>query len=171
MVHSGYNSGRSEELAEWIATGESSRWLPMVMKLLDEQLTLCRGLDALSQRQSQAVARSDTDGLLRVLGERGVIIDRVGTINRLLEPFREAKASAMQHVAQPERDSISRSIAAIADLVERVQTRDDADKRMIEQQRSAAASELTELSRARGAVRAYGGSAAHTSPRYQDREG
>ena len=55
------------------------------------QLDLYRRLDALSRRQGVLIEDDDTDGLLTVLGERQVVVDRITAIGaRLNQELRQA---------------------------------------------------------------------------------
>lgn len=132
-----------------------AKWLPTLMAVLDEQAQLCAVLDTLSQRQSEAVAHEDTDVLLRVLGERQVVIDRVTRVNAALEPFRSRKDAVLGRLSAQEREGVAQRVSEISRLVESVQRRDDGDRTALERQRGRVADELSTLSRSRGAVAAY----------------
>src|SRR3954470_21497024 len=92
------------DLAADVRTGDPARWLPRVQKLLDEQCELCVGLDSLSARQTQALGMGDTDGLLRILGQRQTLLDRVVEINAALEPFRANKEHLLGALGAAQRD-------------------------------------------------------------------
>lgn len=151
--------------------GESAAWLPRLTQLLDEQCGLCLELEALSLKQAAAVAEGDTDTLLRVLGERQDVIERVGLVNELLGRFRARKQEILGRLSAGEREKLSERVGRIGRLVESVQVRDENDRRMLEMQRAGVADELGSLSRGRGALAAYGGARGQPPARLQDRQG
>ncbi|HMN41212.1 MAG TPA: flagellar export chaperone FlgN [Phycisphaerales bacterium] len=154
-----------------IESGDPVRWLPRMHKLLDEQCELCVGLDSLSARQTQAVGIGDTDALLRILGQRQTIIDRVAEIGGALEPFRDRKDALLGRLGPAQREGIVQRVGKIAALVESVRARDDADRITLERMRSNVADELANLSRVKGAAAAYAAHGAGAGARFQDRNG
>ena len=154
-----------------VKTGDPSRWLPRLNKLLDEQCELCVGLDTLSARQTQAVGVGDTDGLLRILGQRQTLVDRVTDINALLEPFRVRKEELLGRLAPAQREGVVQRVGKIAALVESVRARDDQDRIVIEKMRTAVADELANLTRVKGAAAAYARNGGGSGAVYQDRRG
>lgn len=148
-------------------------WLPRLTRLLDEQCAMCERLESLSDKQSRAVAGGDTDALLRILGEREAVVDRVTRINRALEPFRSSRDKVLARLLPAQRDSVLQRVGRIAALVESVRARDDQDRAVLEKQRTAVAHELAALSRGQGAAAAYAGAGAGTysGPKFQDRRG
>jgi hypothetical protein len=162
-----------EQLTAKVLAGEVAAWLPRLAGLLDEQCGLCAQLESLSARQSEAVRAGDTDVLLRVLGQRQSIVDRVSQINASLEPFRSQKESLLGRLGPAQRDGVVQKVGRIAALVESVRARDDADRASLEKQRSRVADELAGLTRGRGAAAAYVNMAVMGAggPRFQDRKG
>lgn len=158
-------------LAGEVKSGDPAKWLPRLNKLLDEQCELCVGLDTLSSRQTQAVGIGDTDGLLRILGQRQTLVDRVVEINSSLEPFRLRKEELLGRLAPAQREGVVQRVGKIAALVESVRARDDQDRIVIERMRSAVADELANLARVKGAAAAYAKNGAGVGAVYQDRRG
>ena len=159
------------ELAVEVKSGDPGRWLPRLNKLLDEQCELCVGLDSLSARQTQAVGIGDTDGLLRILGQRQSLVDRVVEINATLEPFRARKEELLGRLVGVQREGIVQRVGKIAALVESVRARDDQDRVSLEKMRSGVADELANLTRVKGAAAAYARNGAGGGAKYQDRKG
>lgn len=150
---------------------EPSAWLPRLVGLLDEQRSLCVGLDALSVAQSNAVNQGSTEVLLRVLGERQAIIDRVGRINGELEAFRAQRERALSRLSASDRRGVEERIESIAKLVSAVCERDERDRCRLQQQRDEVARELGGVGRGRGAVAAYGaGAGGAGGAKFQDRQ-
>jgi hypothetical protein len=158
-------------LALDVESGDPARWLPRVHKLLDEQCELCVGLDSLSARQTEAVGIGDTDGLLRILGQRQTLVDRVAAIGTALEPFREKRDGLLGRLAPTQREGIVQRVGKIAALVESVRARDDRDRMVLEKMRSGVADELANLTRVKGAAAAYAANGAGSGARFQDRRG
>lgn len=150
---------------------ESSRWLPRLTRLLDEQMELCRGLESLSEAQSNAVSDGDAEALLRVLGERQTIIDRVGEINMELETFRSRRERVLARLSVAERAEVEGRIESIAKAVGSVCERDERDRRELQSQRDEVSKQLGGIGKSRGAVAAYGAgvSAGVSRARFQDR--
>lgn len=150
--------------------GDPVAWLPVLSGLLDEQRKLCEGLDELSAAQTIAVGEGNADLLMRILGERQVLVDRVSAINGELEAFRRVRDHAMSKLTETQRAGVSGQIERIATLVDGVCARDEQDRATLEQQRRKVTEEIGGLGKARGAVRAYGG-AGVVGARFQDRHG
>lgn len=136
--------------------------------LLTLQHDLFGRLDDLSRRQAAFIRSDDTDRLLSLLGERQNLIDRIAQTNQQLEPYKARWELMLGEMPLGNRDRVRQKLDAVAVLAGAIAQRDDADRRELQQRRDATASELAKVSRARGAVAAYGGAAA--GARFQDRE-
>lgn len=156
---------------------EPGQWLPLLTRLLDDQCATCTALEALSAQQTRAIGAADTDLLLRIIGQRQTLVDRIADVNTRLGPFRTGKDALLAKLQPAQRDGVVQRVGRIAALVESVRARDDQDRISVERMRGAVADELAGLARGRGAAAAYaasGNTAATTvaqSPRFQDRQG
>lgn len=130
--------------------------------LLDRQLSLYQDLEAMSDRQAQAIEGGDTDALLRVLSGRQRIIAR---INELVAEARPLFADARQAKAP----GVQERLAALEAVVSRIAEADERDRATLEASRDVVASQLSVVTSGRKAVSAYGSRA--TGPTYQDRRG
>lgn len=141
--------------------------------IIDEEHALCIELDSLSLAQSAMVEGGDTDGVLEVLGRRQQIIDRIVVLNTELSPLRERRDELLAVLPAGERQRVRARVDEIADTVERVRARDEQDRQAMERRRTGIAGELSGLTRARGAIAAYGAPAAADTngARFQDRKG
>ena len=139
--------------------------------LVHNQRELCVQLDSLSRAQSELVEGGDTDGVLEVLGKRQQIIDRMSRLNEDLAPLREQRETLMSMLGSGEREYVRACIDEINDLVECVRGRDEQDRQVMERRRAGIASEISGMTRARGAVAAYSGVRAPGGPKFQDRQG
>jgi hypothetical protein len=140
-----------------------------VEMLLAQQQELFVRLDGLSSQQAALIQRDETDRLLEVLGERQLVVDEIGRMNAMLEPWRQRWGSFIAGLGAEERERIRRQVDAVAQLAERIARRDDADRGMLEQRKGSLAAELGQVDRGRGAMAAYGGPRSD-GPRFQDRE-
>lgn len=155
---------------------DSSRWLPALTRLLDDQCIACTALEALSAQQTRAIGGADTDLLLRIIGQRQTLVDRVAEINKRLEPFRRGKETLLAKLQPSQRDGVVQRVGKIAALVESVRARDDQDRIAVERMRGVVADELAGLAKGRGAAAAYAAAGAGAGgygqpPRFQDRQG
>lgn len=155
---------------------DAARWFPALTRLLDDQCRACTALEALSAQQTRAIGGADTDLLLRIIGQRQTLVDRIAEINKRLEPFRRGKDALLAKLQPSQRDSVVQRVGRIAALVESVRARDDQDRIAVERMRGAVADELTGLAKGRGAAAAYAAagssSGAYAQPaRFQDRQG
>lgn len=139
-------------------------------ELLDRQRELFRELDALSLRQGECVRAGSSDDLLRVLGERQRVVERLDEAACELAPYRERWDETLAHFAEHERRTLRACLEETTTIAARVAARDDADRKELESRRTTLADELAGVSRVRGAVSAYAPRAAQGA-RFQDREG
>lgn len=154
--------------------GEPIEWAPRLEAILDEQRRICERLEQLTlrpagdQREGEEIP-SDTGELLRVIGERQSLVDQLTTLNAELEPYRREWEWCMGRLEAPCREKMEQRVRELGALVDRIWARDEADRAVLERQRSAVSSELTGISRGRVAMSAYGMRAAPQAPMFQDR--
>lgn len=158
-------------------TRPASEWLPAVFRALDEQHVLCSRLAELGEEQAIHVESGKTDELMRVLGDRQQLLDRIVRINTRLEPFRSRREAIFPRLTDQQRGQIEQRIESIAGLVDRVRRRDDQDRQALEKQRKSVAEELAGIGKLKGAVAAYAGAAetvarsSNRGARFQDHLG
>ena len=148
--------------------GEDARRMAV---LINDQRSLCIELESLSRAQATLIEGGDTDGVLEVLGKRQRIVDRMTHLNGDLTPLRENREELLGALDEASRRHVRECIDEINDLVERVRARDEEDRRTMEQRRAAIAGEIAGVTKARGAVAAYGAPRGTYGPRFQDRQG
>lgn len=139
-----------------------------LVRLLDEQIDLYGTLDELSKRQHGIVEGDDTDALLRVLADRQDVIGQIAELSRALEPYRADWDANVNRLPDSERARIRGRLDHLAVVMEQIARRDEHDRDVIEQRRSAIGAELGGVKRGGVALSAYGGQA--RGPRFQDRE-
>lgn len=151
------------------AMGDAQEWAPRLASILDEQIRVCTELDRLSSEQGEQIRGGDTGALLRVLGERQEMVDRLMELNGAFEPFRREWETCMARLPSSEREARQGAMRQLNELVDRIWARDEADRVELEQQRAVVSSELSGLSRGRVAMNAYGARPKAAGPMYQDR--
>ena len=139
-----------------------------LVTLLDEQIDLYGTLDELSKRQHGIVESDDTDALLRVLADRQDVINKIASLSRALEPYRADWDANVNRLPDTERARIRGRLDHLAVVMEQIARRDEHDRDVIEQRRTAIGAELGGTKRTGVALSAYGGQA--KGPRFQDRE-
>ena len=144
-------------------------WGPRLARILESQRDLCVTLEALSRQQAELIALGDTDGLLRVLGERQGVVDEVARLSEELEPLRGVWEAGAASVEAAVRSRITSVVEEIGRLMETIGARDEADSQSLEERRSTVARELGDISRGRGALAAY--AAARPGHSGEDRRG
>ncbi len=151
--------------------GDPARWGARLVRVVEEQLELCKQLEGLSERQTELVATDDTDALLEILSSRHVLLERIGVLGQEIEPFRAKWEELRSELHEPDRVRLERGIDAISTIVERIQQQDERDREVLTRRRSEVVTELGENVRARGAMRAYGRQDDTRGPMFQDRRG
>src|SRR5262245_61751390 len=101
-------------------TGDPAEWVPRVRAILDEQRRLCRELEGYSAEQGSLLRAGDTDGLLRVLGVRQGVVDRITALNAALEPFRREWDACMSRLSGAQRAELEGALKELGELVDRI---------------------------------------------------
>lgn len=139
-----------------------------VEELLELQRQLFERLEALGARQGGLIDSDDSVGLLELLAHRQRLVDGIAELNATLEPFRARWGAVLGSLPEVERERVNRRLDALSELAGRIAERDEADRVRLAKRRDAVAAELTQVSRGRGAVAAYG--TGQAPARFQDRE-
>jgi hypothetical protein len=142
-------------------------WAPRLARVLDRQRDLYLRLDSLSDTQSGLIRSDQTDALLEVLGRRQQIVDELVRLGEDVAPFIGAWERLAPALPDRHREALRARFDEVAALVDRIAGRDEADRKMLQERCSAAAEQIGGLSRARGAVSAYG-APPQPQPRFQD---
>jgi len=143
-------------------------------RLLDRQFELYSALAAHARRQSGLIDRSEADELIGVLAQRQLLVDQIEATAKELEPLRTQWQTIVQSLPGHHRAGILRKIEQMEELIAEIAERDRADEDALAKRRNRIADELASLSRASGAVEAYGragGLADAARARFQDRKG
>jgi hypothetical protein len=149
---------------------DHERWLPRLLRLVDEQTDLVMSLDRLSQLQSRAVAEGDPSGALEILAQRDPLVERMIEISRQLQPYVSESSGSPAPVRSlpPEpRGALQRRLSRLSEQLAAIAQRDHADKGALESMRAKVATELAGVATGRGVASAY--QASGGSPQMQDR--
>ena len=150
---------------------EPAIWVSRLERILDRQCGIYQQLESLSTPQSQAIERDDAEALLSVLGQRQTLIDQLVSLNKDLAPFVESWDQLSEQLPSNVRGRLRDRFEEVSRRVTEIQTRNQADHQFLERKRQSVSEELSSMTNARGALAAYGQSAAPVvHPRYQDRE-
>lgn len=150
-------------------TGHTTTAGEPLLALVDEQLSLYGRLDELSRHQHKLIGDDDTDGLLRVLGERQVLIERITDASARMAPFRARWDDHVSGLGEEDRSRLRRGLDDLSKLMGQIAERDESDRAVMEHRRESVKSQLGEVKRGSAAVSAYGGSGPARGPRFQDR--
>lgn len=151
--------------------GPPERWLPRLLRLLDEQLACAEQLDSLSQQQGELVGVGDASGVLGVLMQRQPLVDRLVQLSQESRPLVERMGELLAALKVEDRQAVMSRVARADELIESVNTRDRMDHAALEHLRKQVGDELASLGKGRDAVAAYGQSGTGPGPAFQDRQG
>jgi|GEM_PF-4234758 len=140
-----------------------------VMPALERQAALYDQLAAFGPRQDELIASGEGDDLLRLMGDRQAVVDELVEVHRGLEDVRADWQGFVDGLTEQDRDALGERLDALKALAARVHEQDSQTRRHLDGARDQVSQNMSGLGRAKGAVRAYGGTAART-PIHQDRE-
>lgn len=162
--------GHSRKTAAGEDFADAQVWIPRLRRLLAEQEDLYGALERLAENQSSLIQGGDASGLLSVLAERQAVLTELQRSNDEMEPFRSRWNDLMSRIPDQERGALADRVELIAQRIERIAERDEADRAALSERRVQVADRLNEVTRSKSAVSAYGRPHG-AGPRFQDREG
>lgn len=131
--------------------------------LLDRQISLYHDLEAMGDRQAQAIEDGDTDELLRILSARQRLITRIGELVGETRPMFGDAASTRD-------EAVVRRLNELDEVVGRIAKADERDRAALASSRGVVSSQLNVVATGKRAVTAYG-SRPGVAPACQDRRG
>lgn len=149
---------------------DPARRAARLVRLVERQHGLFVTLEGLSGRQKAAIDAGDSDELLRVLGERQAIVDQITATGEEIAPFHERWDEMLRALNAEDRSTLSKRVAELQDLSQRVAQHDERDRLALETRRAALVDDIAGVVKSRGAIAAYGGKSPG-GPRFHDREG
>lgn len=105
------------------ATREGQR----LIELLTRQRDVYRQLRQLTDVQRQAIDGEKPEDLLRILGDRQRLINRLGEVNTELEPFRSRWEEIRQGIAPASRLAVGELVEEVQQLLKGILEQDEGD--------------------------------------------
>jgi len=135
-----------------------------VVASFETMARLYRSLWRLSQRQRRLIETGDTAALMRVLGARQAILDRLKEIQPGVERAVEGWRSQGSAMAAPIRQRIRELLDETSDLLKRVMAADTEDSQRLAVRRATVADRLDRQQQVEQAARAYRAASAVRRP-------
>jgi len=131
-----------------------------IEQLALEELKMYRQLEGLMARQREAVDREDTEQLMKVVGVKQSVLERIGAIQKAVGPV---KTSWADHAGQfePEvRQRIETTFRQTGESIKAILEIEDETRRRLESRRDGMMGQIRNIDRGRQASKAYGYAAA-----------
>jgi hypothetical protein len=139
-----------------------------LIHLLTQQRLLYRQLQQLAAKQSELVDGNDPEMLLRLLGGRQRLIDRLAGIDRELEPIRRDWQEVAQALPAAQRDEALGLVASVQEILGEILARDERDTRTLQGQQQRVAGEIRGATTGKRMNQAYAQSAGTGQSRFLD---
>ncbi|MGD1916293.1 MAG: hypothetical protein ACFCBV_08930 [Phycisphaerales bacterium] len=140
-----------------------------VMPALERQAALYDELAAFGPKQDELIAQGEGDELLRLMAERQHVVDQLVEVHQGLEDVREDWQVFVGGLDEGDRAELGKRLDAVKALAGRVHEQDSRTRATLDGAKDRVQSDLTDLGRGKGAMRAYAGATARV-PIHQDRE-
>ncbi len=139
--------------------------------LLREQRDLYLRLKALSSRQSELIAGSDTQALLELLNDRQAIVNQLSELSERIGCQPEQLASIASDLPESERELVRSLLKEMEELLQAIITRDDDDRRELSNLFEQKGRQISQVNRMGPALHAYRTTPSSTPPRFTDSKG
>jgi hypothetical protein len=126
---------------------------------LEQQVTCYQRLAKLAEIQHEHVQNSRTEELLNVLGQRQVVLDRVGELERIIAPNKRRWSDYLVGLPTADRGRAESLLAATRSLLEKITTADRDDALVLQQRKLNLGRELCQANTARQVNRSYAAAA------------
>jgi hypothetical protein len=123
--------------------------------LLTRQRDLYRQLHGLAERQRELIAADDADGLLRLLSQRGRLVECLKRWAEELAPLRERGPAIVEAMSEAARARARELVTEANELVQQILKQDAADTAALSGRKEAVARELAQTALGRTAQAAY----------------
>lgn len=138
------------------AHGDPEVWLPRLLRLIEDQLTLTRQIDGIDERKARALHENDMDAYLAHLEERQPVIDSLTSLNDALKPFADRFAILAASLKEEQRNTVFAQAGKLDAALHQITLRDTDEAALIATRREQIARELGGLRNGRNALGAYG---------------
>jgi len=136
-----------------------------LIHLLTQQRLLYRQLKELTAKQSSLVDGADPEMLLRVLGDRQRLLDKLSAIDRRLQPIRKDWRQIAGNLPAAQKAEAQRLIGQVREILGEIITRDRHDSEALSSRQQKIAGEIRAASAGKKVHKAY----AQSAPAGQDR--
>lgn len=130
-----------------------------VLAALAEQVRCYRALARLAERQHEHVLNDHTEGLLEVLREREVVLDRAAALERVVGPVKREWATVSVTMPAEQRRVMEGHLAEVRRLLAEITAGDERDALAMQQRKLRIGLELRSTSAATAVNRSYAASA------------
>lgn len=138
----------------------TSRDVPALAQLLEQQCQLYTSLTSLSRQQSQLICEGmgDTDApeqLLRLLAQRQRIIDELTAVHERLAPWRAKWNDFWSKLSLVDQQRIGPMVKQVETMLAQIVKQDEVDRRTLEAARNRVGTQMKQLTSGGGAIHAY----------------
>ena len=139
-----------------------------LIHLLSQQRLLYCQLRELAQKQSSLVDGSDPEMLLRILGDRQRLLDRLTDIDRQLQPVRQDWQQISATLPEAQRVQAAELIANVQDILGEIIARDQRDTQALSAHQQQVAQDIRSASAGKRVNQAYAQTAGGAASKYFD---
>lgn len=139
-----------------------------IIQALEQQVECYRRLAKLAEVQHEHVQQGQTESLLEVLGRRQEVLDRIGTLERVLSPVKRRWGEYAARLDTRSRARAEAMVGETRELLERITTADRNDALVLQQQKMDLGRQIGQASAARQVNRTYAAAAYGTRPARMD---
>lgn len=126
-----------------------------LVELLEEQRGCYEDLKRLAERQRRLITDEDPESLLKILGERQRLVDRLGELNKALQPYRQEWAGTYSQMQSDRRQHVQRLLDDINTLLGSILVTDAEDSRLLAASKEGTRNQIKEAASAKQANTAY----------------
>lgn len=138
---------------------DSANWASAAVEieqLAAEELKMYRQLHGLMTRQREAVDREDTEQLMKVVGVKQSVLERIGAIQKAVGPVKTQWADHADQFEQGVRERIETTFRQTGELIKSILEIEDETQRRLATRRDGMMGQIKTIDRSRQASKAYG---------------
>jgi hypothetical protein len=139
-----------------------------VMRMLERQRDLYRGLERLARRQRDLVAKEDPAALLTLLADRKRLTQDLTDLTQQLAPVRASWTQARRILSTAQRDEAERILQEMGQIVHGITTSDEEDARRLSARKARTAAQIQAVTSDRKAISAYASTSAPVAHRLDE---
>lgn len=127
-----------------------------LLKILTAQRDLYLQLSDLARRQSQHVARGESEELMTVLAARNRLIEQLAPLDQQLTPYKGRWQEILNMVSPRDRESLASRLQEVQKLLADILAQDEADKDLLIKQKTEVNTQINQVVSGTQLNRAYG---------------